>query len=199
MRVVNTVSRFAAVFSLGLLASTVITAQENLDKTEISATLLAAKEKVVNSLPKPEDKFLMTTDMAVLAFNAGDNIAAGMYAKDLLNQAKSMKDDWNYGNALHKAHLVLGRIALAAGDMDEAKSQLLLAGQTPGSPQLDTFGPDMLFARELLEKGEKKAVIQYFTLCSNFWKMNDGKLDEWTEDVKNDRAPDFGPNVRYVF
>jgi hypothetical protein len=77
-----------------------------------------------------------------------------MYAKNLLIQAESMKDNWNYGNAVHTANLVLGRIALADGDVEEAKCLLLLAGQTPGSPQLNSFGPDMLFAEELLEKGE---------------------------------------------
>ena len=110
-----------------------------------------------------------------------------------------MKDDWDYGNAVHTANLVLGRIALAAGDIDEAKRLLLLAGKTPGSPQLESFGPDMLFAKELLEKGEKDVVIQYFTLCSAFWKMDDGKLAQWKTEVQDNEIPDFGPNVRYVF
>jgi len=201
MRLLSFGMRFSTIFAVALLGGVLASAQQSENKPDrkwAAAQLVAAKEKVVNGL-KPEDKFDMTTDITVQAFIAGDQIKAGMYAKDLLNQAESMKDNWNYGNAIHKAHLVLGRIALSAGDLDEAKTQLALAGQTPGSPQLDTFGPDMLFAKEMLEKGEKDAVLRYFKLCAAFWEMDDGRLAAWTNDVKNDKIPNFGPNVRYVF
>jgi len=187
------------VISLALLVTMMVTAQQTPDKKTIASQLVAAQEKVISTLPKAEDKFHMTREITPLAFNAGDPVKAGMYAKDLFIQAESMKDDWDYGNAVHTANLVLGRIALAAGDIDEAKRLLLLAGKTPGSPQLESFGPDMLFAKELLEKGEKDVVIQYFTLCSAFWKMDDGKLAQWKTEVQNNEIPDFGPNVRYVF
>jgi hypothetical protein len=199
MRFLNVTVKGTVVISLAFLAATVIIAQQPPDKKTIASHLVAAQERVINTLPKAEDKFHMTREIAPLAFSAGDQVKAGMYAKDLLIQAESMKDDWDYGNAVHTANLVLGRIALAAGDIDEAKRLLLLAGKTPGSPQLDSFGPDMLFAKELLEKGEKGAVIQYFTLCSSFWKMDNGKLAEWKTEVQNNEIPDFGPNVRYVF
>jgi hypothetical protein len=195
----NITVKFTGVISLALLATAMIAAQKPADKTTIASQLVAAQEKVINTLPTAEDKFHMTTEIAPLAFVADDHIKAGMYAKDLLIQAESMKDDWDYGNAVHTANLVLGRIALAAGDVDEAKRLLLLAGKTPGSPSLDSFGPDMLFAKELLEKGEKAVVIQYFQLCSKFWKMDNGKLDEWKTEVQNDKIPEFGPNLRYVF
>ena len=199
MRFLDITVKCTFVIFLALLVTTMVTAQQTPDKKTIASQLVAAQEKVINTLPKAEDKFHMTREIAPLAFNAGDQVKAGMYAKDLLIQAESMKDDWDYGNAVHIANLVLGRIALAAGDVDEAKRLLLLAGKTPGSPQLDSFGPDMLFAKELLEKGEKGAVIQYFTLCSVFWKMDGGKLAQWKTEVQNNEIPDFGPNVRYVF
>jgi hypothetical protein len=199
MRFLNITVKCTFVISLALLVTMMVTAQQTSDKQTIAPQLVAAREKVINTLPKAEDKFHLTREIAPLAFNAGDQVKAGMYAKDLLIQAESMKDDWDYGNAVHTANLVLGRIALSAGDIDEAKRLLLLAGKTPGSPQLESFGPDMLFAKELLEKGEKDVVIQYFTLCSAFWKMDDGKLAQWKTEVQNNEIPDFGPNVRYVF
>jgi len=199
MRFLNITVKCTFVISLALLVTMIVTAQPTTDKKTIASQLVAAQEKIISTLPKAEDKFHMTREIAPLAFNAGDQVMAGMYAKDLLIQAESMKDDWDYGNAVHTANLVLGRIALAAGDIDEAKRLLLLAGKTPGSPQLESFGPDMLFAKELLEKGEKDVVIQYFTLCSAFWKMDDGKLAQWKTEVQNNEIPDFGPNVRYVF
>ena len=199
MRFLNITVKCTFVISLALLVTMMVTAQQTPDKKTIASQLVAAQEKVIRTLPKAEDKFHLTREIAPLAFNAGDQVKAGMYAKDLLIQAESMKDDWDYGNAVHTANLVLGRIALSAGDIDEAKRLLLLAGKTPGSPQLESFGPDMLFAKELLEKGEKDVVIQYFTLCSAFWKMDDGKLAQWKTEVQNNEIPDFGPNVRYVF
>jgi len=199
MRFLNITVKCTFVISLALLVTMMVTAQQTPDKKTIASQLVAAQEKVIRTLPKAEDKFHMTREITPLAFNAGDPVKAGMYAKDLLIQAESMKDDWDYGNAVHTANLVLGRIALSAGDIDEAKRLLLLAGKTPGSPQLESFGPDMLFAKELLEKGEKDVVIQYFTLCSAFWKMDDGKLAQWKTEVQNNEIPDFGPNVRYVF
>jgi len=199
MRFLNITVKCTFVISLALLVAMIVTAQPTPDKKPIASQLVSAQEKIISTLPKAEDKFHMTREIAPLAFNAGDQVMAGMYAKDLLIQAESMKDDWDYGNAVHTANLVLGRIALAAGDIDEAKRLLLLAGKTPGSPQLESFGPDMLFAKELLEKGEKDVVIQYFTLCSAFWKMDDGKLAQWKTEVQNNEIPDFGPNVRYVF
>jgi|SRR6185369_9529965 len=199
MRFLNITVKCTFVISLALLVTMIVTAQPTPDKKTIASQLVAAQEKIISTLPKAEDKFHMTREITPLAFNAGDPVKAGMYAKDLLIQAESMKDDWDYGNAVHTANLVLGRIALAAGDIDEAKRLLLLAGKTPGSPQLESFGPDMLFAKELLEKGEKDVVIQYFTLCSAFWKMDDGKLAQWKTEVQNNEIPDFGPNVRYVF
>ena len=199
MRFLNITVKCTFVISLALLVTMMVTAQQTPDKKTIASQLVAAQEKVIRTLPKAEDKFHMTREITPLAFNAGDPVKAGMYANDLFIQAESMKDDWDYGNAVHTANLVLGRIALAAGDIDEAKRLLLLAGKTPGSPQLESFGPDMLFAKELLEKGEKAVVIQYFQLCSKFWKMDNGKLDEWKTEVQNDKIPEFGPNLRYVF
>ena len=72
-----------------------------------------------------------------------------------------------------------------------------MAGQTPGSPQLNSFGPNMSLAKELAEKGETDAVIQYFDQCRKFWRMGADKLDTWTKAVKAGIVPDFGGNLLY--
>jgi hypothetical protein len=96
---------------------------------------------------------------------------------------------------VHHGNLILGRIALRDGDMEKAKEHLLAAGQTPGSPQLNSFGPNMALARELLEKGEKQAVLEYFERCGSFWKR--AELESWARDVKAGEIPDFGANLDY--
>jgi hypothetical protein len=72
---------------------------------------------------------------------------------------------------------------------------LLKAGATPGSPQLNSFGPNMALAKELLDKGEREAVLEYFTLCSKFWDRDE--LKEWMALVKDGVTPKFGANLVY--
>ncbi len=38
----------------------------------------------------------------------------------------------------------------------------------------------MTLAKELVERGQSAVVLQYLALCKNFWKMDRGKLDEWS-------------------
>ena len=68
----------------------------------------------------------------------------------------------------------------------------MAAGATPGSPQLNSFGPNMTLAKELLEKGQSEVVLQYLALCKKFWKMDRGQLDEWSATIRGGGIPDFG-------
>lgn len=145
-----------------------------------------------------EKRFYQLTKMTSKAFENGEIENAKSYAKSLLEQAEKIGNkNWNYGNALHVANFTLGRIALVDGKTDEAKRYLLESGKTPGSPQLNSFGPNMVLAKELLEKEEREAVIQYFELCAKFWKEDDGKLNAWKTKMLNGEMPDFGANLRY--
>jgi hypothetical protein len=118
-------------------------------------------------------------------------------ARELLQLADVFRANWNYGNALHHAHIVLGRVALAAGDITTAREELLLAGHTPGSPQLDSFGPNMALAVELLRAGERDAVQSYLGLCGKFWRMERGLLAYWGTEIEQGREPNVGPNLHY--
>ena len=142
-------------------------------------------------------RFIRLADWSKRAVDRGENDRAARFAHKLLALAKSYPGDWNYGNAIHHGHLVLGRVALAAGDLEAARTELLEAGRTPGSPQLNSFGPNMRLANDLLAAGEARAVREYFDLCRNFWKMGSQHLDRWSEDIAAGRAPKFGPNLLY--
>ena len=102
---------------------------------------------------------MMPADLPAMAFEAGDIGKARAYAERVLDEAKSEPRGWNYGNALHKGNLVLGRIAVVEGRLTDAVTFLRAAGETPGSPQLNSFGPNMTLARDLLERGETAAVF----------------------------------------
>ena len=131
------------------------------------------------------------------SLNQGRDADAKSFADELERLAPKYKKDWNYGNAVQDFNIVLGRLALKSGDVDAAKKRLLAAGHSTGSPQMDTFGPNMTLANDLLAKGEKTVVVEYFKLCKKFWEMHNGKLDTWTKDVEQGRVPDFGANLDY--
>jgi tetratricopeptide (TPR) repeat protein len=144
-----------------------------------------------HALTDPE-KRISVTGLAEAALAADDIPKARDYAQRLLQQAPT---SWNYGDAVHKGNLVLGRIAVREGRIVEAVAHLRASGVTPGSPVLGSFGPNMSLAKELLERGERDAVLAYFEQCRAFWKMGGPQLDAWTEDVKAGRVPRFGANL----
>jgi hypothetical protein len=143
------------------------------------------------------ERWIATGDVAIWLVDAGALDRAEQLAIEALRRAEHYRKDWNFGNAQHKAHIALGRIALRRQKLSEAKDHLLKAGRTRGSPQLDTFGPSMLLAKELLEKGEKDVVLEYFDLCRAFWEMGNSDLDRWDADVSAGRVPVFGSNLVY--
>jgi len=139
-------------------------------------------------------KTILLSRLPVAAFEAGDLKHAREWSVEVLNQAATNQSA-SMIEPVHHAQVILGRIALIEGNLAEAKSRLLLAGQTSGSPALKSFGPNMSLAKELLEKGEREAVLKYFEECAGFWK--DAKLDQWTAKVKAGDMPQFGANLVY--
>ena len=135
--------------------------------------------------------------VAELSFRRGNFDAASTRAVQLLQLAEAQPSDWNFGNAVHKAHLILGRVALACGDLDTAGVKLIASARVPGSPQLASFGPNMQLALELLQAGRKDVVLEYFRLCDKFWEMGHSQLHTWSVDVEQGRMPAFGGNLLY--
>jgi hypothetical protein len=134
---------------------------------------------------------------AKAAFDLGDFDKAARYTDELERLAASSPRDWNYGNAIQDVNLIRGRLALRAGKKDAAKAFLLAAGRSPGSPQMDSFGPNMSLANDLLQAGERDVVIEYFDLCRVFWRDGHPQLDQWTTDVRAGKTPQFGANLIY--
>jgi len=158
---------------------------------------LAEFEKAQSADDSEESKFVRLDSLAESALDAGDIDKASRYATELLESARKYSKSWNYGNAVHHGNSVLGQISLKNGDVKQAKEFLLKAAETSGSPQLNSFGPNMSLAKALLAAGEKEIVLQYFKLCRKFWTSGAEQLDHWTNDVKTGRVPDFGANLDY--
>lgn len=145
-------------------------------------------------------RILRLIALAKSAFDSKQFDEADKYATELLERIvpfDASQHTFPIGNAIHHGNLVLGRLALQSGDVNLAKEYLLAAGRTPGSPQLDSFGPNMMLAKELLERNEKAIVLEYFALCERFWKRHSETLVEWAHEVQAGRIPDFGPHLAY--
>ncbi len=143
------------------------------------------------------DRFHTLGAAARLSYETGNFTDARRYAEELLLLSERYQSDWNFGNATHYGNVVLGRLELRDGNVDRAKFHLIKAGNTSGSPQLNSFGPNMALAMELLEKNEKGVVLEYLGLCQNFWKTGNDQLAFWKFQITEGRIPDFGANLFY--
>ena len=148
-----------------------------------------------------------SADLSKTAFDAGEYDKARTYAEALLLNgqkiAEAGKDDprtpefiFNENdNDIHEANLVLGRLALHDGDVAGAEACLLAMGRVSGSSQLDSFGPNMQLAADLLQLGKRDTVLAYFDECAKFWK--DQRLGKWRSEVELGKMPDFQGNLVY--
>ena len=136
----------------------------------------------------------LAKDLARMAITANQYDKAKEYVHTLLTHDSA---DWNSRDHHHHGHLVLGRIALAEGDIEEAKRRLIAAGEATRTSEPNAVEPNMFLARELLQRGEKEVVLEYFSLCSDSWERGRDKLEQWSVLVQAGLEPDFGGNLSY--
>lgn len=141
-------------------------------------------------------KDYLLADLGKTAFDANQIEKARQYAQTAL---KITHRGWAFGNRIHDGNLILGRIALREGNLEEAKNRLIAAGTSPGAPNLNTFGPNMTLAKELLVRGEQDVVFKYFLLCSRFWDSERAqkKMSRWQDQIKAGQIPDFRAHLDY--
>jgi len=182
---------------ISIVTDTVLLPYDILRRTSVTPRRVNSATEELAKAKTDQERFYALGDAAKGSFLAGKMEDARSYASNLLALLPKFPNDWNYGNAVQNANLVLGRIAVQEGRMDDAKHHLLEAGKSPGSPVMNSSGPNMSLAQDLLEKGERDVVLEYFELCRKFWQMDRGRLDQWGQDVKAGKTPDFGANLVY--
>jgi hypothetical protein len=158
-------------------------------RTDWAAMSLAELESAARTTDRAGRATLLI-DLAKSAFRAGERSKARSFAEELLSEATSAGEGGD-PDRIHHGHIILGRLALMDGDRDAAKAHLLASVGPKGSPVLSSFGPRMSLAGELLERGEKDAVLRYLRLCSVIWTMGAEQLNEWTATIEQGRSPDF--------
>lgn len=134
-------------------------------------TLLMATTSSFAQPPEPSAPEVQPRSVRIRhAYDNGDNRAVEKIARQALVEGKD-SSAWYYGNFVHDYNQWLGLVALRENRLEEARHYLIMAGKSPGSPQLDSFGPDMILAQKLLKRGprEREAVLLYLDLVADFW------------------------------
>jgi len=152
-------------------------------------------EEALRLTKKGHKRIPILVDLARAALEEGDVNKAHAYAGESLEE--SAKLNLCKEEATHYGNLVLGRLALKAGNVDIARRHLLESARTSGSPVQRSFGPNMMLAKELLDIGERSAVIEYLKLCTRFWQTPDHRAEQWIDAIERGLTPDFGANLQY--
>jgi len=143
-----------------------------------------------NSLVTPRlARFYQLGDEVQAAYEHADGVDLAQRAREWQELAAVYRCNWNYGNAIHDANRYLGLASLRAGRLDEAAGFLVLAGKSTGSPQLDTFGPDLDLADALLKRGKTQAVTEYLRGVHQFWEMDNGQVEQWIAAINKGETP----------
>lgn len=142
-------------------------------------------------------KAWLLPDIARAAWNMKQYELLARAAGRMENALKSQKENWFDGNLFYWFYISKGLLAVHEGNYEAAGTFLLKAGDTSGSPQLDTFGPNMILADQLLKHGGREAVLEFLEKIKKFWKPQFRKSDVWAKEIRDGKHPSFGANLRY--
>ena len=137
------------------------------------------------------------SETAQTALRADVPQRAEQAAREALELAGPHRADPRFGPALHDAHMVLGRIALRRGDLAQAKAHLADSARIAGGGTLSSFGPNLGLANDLLERGERAAVLEYLEACRTFWTYPRSPLERWIRELREGGRPDFSGQLNY--
>ena len=172
-----------------------VRAQTPADRSKFATQELEQAERAVERSNADPDWYRASLLMAAkAAIEANEVGKARQFATTALAQVGSRNDNTT-GQTIHDSHVVLGRVALRTGNVAEAKAQLQQAGHVTGGGSLTSFGPNVLLAKELLERGERDAVVQYLEACEAFWPNR--MLSQWIQTITRGGTPNFGANLTY--
>jgi thiol-disulfide isomerase/thioredoxin len=142
-------------------------------------------EKALAAATTDPQRIRVLLNLANTEFEARDDAAAERAAHQLLDLAAANPRLGNHDDLVHAGHMVLGRVELDRGQKELAKEQLLESARVKGSPELRNAGPKMLLAQDLLDAGDREAVLQYLELSRAFWTNDEGKLDRLVKAVQS--------------
>jgi len=119
---------------------------------------------------------MLARPLAEALFEAGELADADSIASEELRRLPRTEAGMR-GNVQYEMNQVRGRVALERQQRVAAIKFLHRAGQAESSPQLTSFGPRLLLARDLLEAGETEAVLAHLDAVGAFWTGPDARKE----------------------
>jgi tetratricopeptide (TPR) repeat protein len=168
----------------------VAAAKKGIEQFEAACRLRHERSRATYRLQNGKSYLSILAEASLLA---DDTNQAKACAIELLKNVDQKTDGWNYGNVIYQYNLFLGKIALQEGQADEAAKYLIAASKTPGSPQLNSFGPDFTLAGALLRHGrpeDRAAVLTFLDEVARFWANRDKQIETWKKDIAAGKIPD---------
>ncbi|WP_437598961.1 hypothetical protein WMF28_39800 [Sorangium sp. So ce590] len=175
----------------GLHFSSSIGSTSSEERTRIAREALAEYEAALTLERCSLEALGILMDIVAAAIMSESYQRATEAAARLLADAEDHADTFQHGNAVHLAHIALGKVALARGEPASAAAHLRAASEVRGSPQLKSFGPDLELASQLLAIGQRDAVTHYIDGCKRFWESGASLLEKWTLAIGRGETPDF--------
>ncbi len=144
-------------------------ASSDADKQATGKQCLAYYDQALKLLTKGTEKLHLLRDVPSAAFETGDMEKATTYCEDLLKLAKDNKKNWDYANAVHRANVILGKVALNAEDIDKAAIHLEKAAKAilpkPVQAKATMMGFDTSLAKELMKTDKKDSAMKFLVIC----------------------------------
>lgn len=149
------------------------------------ARALEEYNRVLALTQNPAARRTLSGDMADAAFKIGDLPGAAELARVYLKSSDRP--------AVQRANTILGRVALRENDIPSAKRYLLDSAADPGaSRDIGLSGPILVLAKELIERGERDAVLEYLKDCLTLWPRGEPILRIWIAQIQEGKTPNFG-------
>lgn len=126
-------------------------------------------------------------DLPKAYFAAGENSRAIDAANKLLRLAKENKNDWNYGNAINKAHTVLGMIAINSGEIKKALKHLSQSYKDIATPQTTSFGPSTDLVKLVAKLGYTKDALRYLDEAQHLCGYDGDKYNKLRYEIAKGR------------
>lgn len=135
-------------------------------------------------------------DIVKAAWYSGDFKVLETLASDM-RQILGSNPRGYQGSLIFWSNTAEGMLAIGRGDVKAAAASLLKSAETPGTSKLNSFGPNMLLAQAVLERGDSGSVLKFFTLCERFWATGKKQMARWSRDIRAGGKPNFGAHLYY--
>jgi tetratricopeptide (TPR) repeat protein len=143
-----------------------------------------AYNRVLELTRSREARATLAGDMAEAEFKVGNFDGAAALARIQLGTTDPA--------AGQRGNTILGRVALRDGDIEQSKHYLIESSKPSALRRASLYAPSMTLAKELLQQGEKDAVIEYLENCLALWPDGRSALQSWITDIRNGKIPNFG-------